>query len=470
MTIEELRQRQAEIRSRLKEIDGEHRGDQLPEAERSEWNELNEEFEANETRLAELVGREERLAELDGDESRTEPANVPAPRRRDTRSEDLWDLSTVRSSVASPEEATREMQDRALRVIDSFEPAHEGADVDAARSTLERMVRNDGGRNRRAADVARQILETGSPTYRRAFGKALAGVERTPEEARALSLAASGGGYAVPFQLDPTIIPTSNGVVNPIRQLARVESITVDTWKGVASEGITASYKKEGAEAGDNAPELSQPEVSAERADAFVPYSIEIGQDWGALEAEMAKLIQDAKDTLEATKFLTGDGEDEPYGILTGATEVVSTATKEAFAVADLYSLKGALPPRFKPRAAWLANDAIYDRVRQFDTGGGANLWVQLAADRPAELLGKAAYELSTMDSKVNAEEKLIAILGDFNYYLIAERLGMTVELVPHLFGENQRPTGQRGLFAVWRNGAKVLSKKAFRVLKVKKE
>ena len=40
-------------------------------------------------------------------------------------------------------------------------------------------------------------------------------------------------------------------------------------------------------------------------------------------------------------------------------------------------------------------------------------------------------------------------ICPDFENYVIADRLGMTVEFIPHLFGTaNQRPTGQRGLLA----------------------
>jgi predicted phage gp36 major capsid-like protein len=45
----------------------------------------------------------------------------------------------------------------------------------------------------------------------------------------------------------------------------------------------------------------------------------------------------------------------------------------------------------------------------------------------------------------------------------------MNIELIPHLFGAAQGnlPIGQRGLFAYWRVGAKVLDANAFRVLKL---
>ena len=57
-------------------------------------------------------------------------------------------------------------------------------------------------------------------------------------------------------------------------------------------------------------------------------------------------------------------------------------------------------------------------------------------------------------------------IFGDFRYFLIVDRIGMTVEIVPHLFGAtNQRPIGSRGLLAYWRNTSRVLSTAAFKTL-----
>ena len=48
---------------------------------------------------------------------------------------------------------------------------------------------------------------------------------------------------------------------------------------------------------------IGQVVISTEKATSFIPFSIEIGQDWGALQTEMARLLSDAKDVLEATKF-----------------------------------------------------------------------------------------------------------------------------------------------------------------------
>jgi HK97 family phage major capsid protein len=73
--------------------------------------------------------------------------------------------------------------------------------------------------------------------------------------------------------------------------------------------------------------------------------------------------------------------------------------------------------------------------------------------------------ELSTMQSTVVNATKIM-ILGNFQYFKIVDRVGLTIELVPHIFGATSRyPIGQRGFYAYWRNGSKVLDPVGFRAL-----
>lgn len=465
-TIEEYEARQTEIRSRVQEIDAEYEGLALPDEARSEWDELNVELEKNDEVIEELRARRDRVAEIAGQPAQVERAgrDFQVKRAGSVTDGDIYDLTRYRSMSNSPDAEARLLRDGAMKAVETGSFPHPDATrakvQDHVASLIDRHSPKDQG------ELARRILATGSPNYRKAFGKALIGAPLTTDEARALSLTTTAGGYAVPFQLDPTIIPTSNGAVNPLRAISRVETITTNEWKGVSSAGITASYAAEGTEASDNAPTLGQPTATPERAQAFVPYSIEVGGDWAGLQAEMASLLQDAKDQLEATKFTkgAGHGSNEPEGIITGATTTVAAGTA-AFTVAHLYALQEALPPRFEPNAKFLAHNAQYNRVRQLDTNGGTNLWVRLADGNPPELIGYPAYKSSAMDSVLTAGSEIM-VFGDFSQFLIVDRLGMSVELIPHLFGTTANlPTGQRGLFAIWRNTSDVLVPGAFRVL-----
>ncbi len=203
-------------------------------------------------------------------------------------------------------------------------------------------------------------------------------------------------------------------------------------------------------------------------ARAFVPFSIEIGEDWGSFQSEMSRLFSDAKDILESAKFLTGLGHTshEPEGLLVGATGTRQSATASVFAVADLYNLETDLAPRWRARASFTGSKAAYQKIRQFDTGGGASLWVQLQFGNPADLIGYPAYEWSDYSGAVTTPTSSVLTFGDFNQFAIIDRVGMSVELIPHLFGTFW-PTGQRGLFAYWRNTSDVTVAAAFKTIRI---
>lgn len=473
MTVEERAARQSEIRARLAEIDSEYSGAALPEDIRAEWDELNAEHDEHVAAIADAEARRQRLRALSGDSTRREAGADPGQPAATRRAENIYDLAEIRQHARSVDELPGLYRDHAMRAVEQarFPGVKDRA---AAQAQVERLldsVDDDNG------TLARRILVTGSPTYDRAFGKAMTALSTnglTAEEQRALSLGSdAGGGFAVPFQLDPTVIETSDGQVDPIRQIARVEQITGKEWQGVTSAGITVSRAAEGDEATDNAPTLAQPTVTPTRVQGFVPFSIEIDQDWPAMRSEITTMLGEAKAEEESTAFALGDGTgNNPSGIVaTLDSDSHVDAAGEGVAVGDLYAVEEALPPRFRGRARWLANRSIYNKVRQLDTAGGANLWVRLAAGLPPELIGYPAHEASAMDGSINAAAtgtNLVLLFGDFSKFLIVDRVGMAVELVPHLFGATRRmPTGQRGIYAIWRNSSKVLADNAFRLLKV---
>jgi HK97 family phage major capsid protein len=472
---DELEQRQAEIKLELREIDEEHKGQTLPEDEKARWNALNDEFEQIDGRIHELEARYLRLEELaQSPENREEPP-APFQTRRSgvTRGNDIWDLTTVRSAVSGPDEIAEELRDRGKRAVELMSFPHERANREDVQGHIERLLSHT--QESMPGETARHILACGSPLYHRAFGKALFGRPLTTEETRALSTAGAGGGYAVPVTLDPTVIPTSNSVVNPTRAIARVETITgSNTWNGVSSGAIVASRVAEATAATDNSPTLAQPTATVSKAHAFVPFSVEIEEDWAGMQTEIARLLQDAKDDEEGTAFVTGAGTGvNPQGFVTGTTNTVAAATGLTVSAANLYALEAALPPRFRPNESFVANRGIYNVVRAIDTAGGAALWLYVSqglvtqAPTPgntgATLLGRGAWEASAMQATVVNATKIM-VVGDFNYFLIVDRIGLHIEVIPHLFGAAQGnlPTGQRGFYCWWRNTSRVLSASAF--------
>jgi HK97 family phage major capsid protein/HK97 family phage prohead protease len=480
MTAAERAVRQGEIRERLKAIDTEYSGAELPAEIKTEWDDISEELGVHQRALDADAERKAFLRQIAEDEDAGE--RVDSPRHRSgyrttpaahvrQRPEDVYDLVALRQRARSVDDLPELYRDQAMRAVElaRFPGAHSAnfTREQAQTRIAELLDRGDH-------DLAERILVTGSPTYERGFWKYVTRggfIGLTADEQGALSRALSMGSgtsaqVAVPFTLDPTVILTSDGATNPLRAISRVETITGRAWEGVTSAGITVARANEAAAASDNAPALAQPVVTPTRVQGFVPFSIEADQDWTQLRSEMTRLLGDAKDVEEATSFVTGNGTPpNPGGIattLTTASNVNDGFT--AFTADDLYAVDNALPPRFQPRARWLGRKNSYNLVRALDTNG--TLYARLTEGRPPELLGYPAHEASAMPTRTTAGNRYL-ILGDWQQFIIVDKAGMNVELVPHIFdGANPTmPTGQRGLYAIWRNNSAVLVPNAFRGL-----
>ena len=122
--------------------------------------------------------------------------------------------------------------------------------------TAVRIGRSDRS-SRFAGEVARRVLLTGSPVYRRAFNKLILGAPLTPEESRTAALSAmtggavttTTGGYAIPYTFDPTFVNIgAHTSINPFRSACRVETITGgNNWRAVTSTAVTATWRAEAA-------------------------------------------------------------------------------------------------------------------------------------------------------------------------------------------------------------------------------
>jgi HK97 family phage major capsid protein len=466
MSIADREARVAEIQNRVEEIDADYDGQLMPDTIRDEWNSLNAEREEHENTIRELRSRKATLAAIANSSSQhaTERTFDGAPTVMRRRGTEIYDLARIRAESRSDDDYLARLHDNARRAVEQAQygsvrniMTREQAQTNVVR-LLDDIDRADG-------TLAKRILATGSPEYERWFWAQIAGRNDVPRPQAALTL--SGTGVAVPFELDPTVILTSDGATNPLRAMARVETITGKQWQGVTSAGITVGRIGEAQPSTDQAPTLANPQVTPTTVRGFVPFSIESDQDWTQLRSEMTRLLMDAKDVEEASSFVTGSGSaPAPGGIqATLSTSANINDGSGGFTAAAVFSMENNLPPRYMPRAQWLARKNFYNLVRALDTNG--TLYARLTDGRPPELIGYTAREASAMPVRFTSATVFgarYAILGDFSQFLIVDKAGMDVEIVPHLFSNNL-PTAQRGIFALWRNNAKVLNDNAFRVL-----
>lgn len=394
----------------------------------------------------------------------------------DCRFKNPWDMSDMRTYGRDTGELASELRARALSAIEKMPSANDKIRA-AATDIIEQFDTKD-------SRLARHALVTSQPAYMRAFGKlamnkghTLSDIEQRAvaqvEEFRAMSLTDAAGGYLVPFQLDPTVIITSSGVRSDIRQVARQVVATGDVWHGVSSTNVSWSFDAEGSQVSDDSTTFAQPAIPNYMARGFVPISIEASMDEQNVAQAVGTMLAGGKQDLEGTKLIVGAGSTEPTGIITalvaaGGSVVVDSATTDTFALADVFTLQGSLPARYRANASWLSNNLIYNKIRQFDTARGGGFWTDLNADRPPQLIGRSAVEAEAMDGVITpSAENYALVFGDFENFVITDRLGMAVEFIPHLVGANQRPTGQRGWFAYYRVGSDLTNASGFRLLDV---
>lgn len=470
-TLQELEAHLEAVKARSTEIAKEFEDRDFTPDAAEEFERLKVERSETEERIAARKERYAYIASLSTDDKNVEKetrfTGAHFQTRRQSRvPEDPTDISGYRSLSNGIDDLNEAYSEGARRIVDgAYIPLGDDA---KSKERMEYLLEECDDREK---SVARRFIHTSNRTYLRAFMKAAirgntVGLDQ--DELRALGLGSQGGNYPIPVVLDPTVILTTNGVVNPLRSIGRVIPITGNTYQGVISAGVVSAYSAENTATTDNSPTLTQPVWNVEKAQAWIPFSVEEDEDWPALQSEMARELADSKDTLEATQFLTGlgHGSQAPQGLLVGATAVVNSVNSGGtMDVRDIYAIEEALAPRWRPRASFVANKAYLNKVRQLDTAGGANLWVQLGDGTPSRLLDYPTYELSTMSSSTATGSSVFTI-GDFSQFYIVERIGMNAELVPTVFGTAMTPTGQRGIYAHWRNTAGVTTQLAFKTLK----
>lgn len=388
----------------------------------------------------------------------------------------------VRAGSGQPQKPQRTASyTTAMRSVDAA--VRSGALPSYAAERVEALVSN--GPVHSTSMASRWAALTGAEAYRGAFVKLLGDPERghlhwTGEEAeafraveafrnetRAMSLTDSAGGYMVPMSLDPSILLTSDGSVNPLRRISRVVQTATDSWNGITSAGVSAEWKAEAAEVADATPALAQPPIPVHFGDAFTPYSFEIGMDGVGFLSELQRILLDAADQLQAAAYMNGSGTGQPTGITTALPvgSKVATATADVLVAADVVKLQNALPPRFQANARWLANLATINTVGGLENTNGSIRFPEVGSGQLLRKPLEEASYLETAGATAAAGNDNVMLYGDFSQFVIVDRIGTTIELIPNLVGANRRPTGQRGALLWFRTGSDVVVDNAFRLL-----
>ena len=277
----------------------------------------------------------------------------------------------------------------------------------------------------------------------------------------------SEGGYLVPDEFENTLVQALRHE-NIVRDHAHVfqtnsgsHKIPVVTTKG------TASWIDEEGPIPEGDDTFGQQTIGAHKVGTIIKVSEELLNDSAFdLESyfatEFARRIGDK----EEDAFFNGDGVGKPLGVLaeTGGAEVgVTTASGTAITADEVINLFYSLKAPYRKKAIWVFNDATMAAIRKLKDSTGQYLWQKALHEGEHEtLLGRPIFT-SPFRPEIAAGNKA-ALFGDFHYYWIGDRQGITFRRL----NERYADTGQVGFLATKRLDGKLILPEAIKVLQLK--
>jgi HK97 family phage major capsid protein len=284
----------------------------------------------------------------------------------------------------------------------------------------------------------------------------------------------SDGGYAVPEELDRTIIKLLRDV-SPMRQVCGQMTISTSDYKKLVSLGGAGSGW-----VGEIAP---RPATGTPSLAQIVAFMGEIYANPLASQTSLDDLFFDAEAWLngevatefaekEGAAFLSGDGVLKPKGLLAyamaltddktrafGTLQNVKSGTSADFDADDLLKLVYTLKAGYRANASWMMPTLTLFKARTFKDTTGAYIWQPgLQAGQPSSLLGYGVAE--NEDMPAIAADANAAVFGDFKRaYTIVDRLGTRVLRDPYTNKPNV------GFYTTKRVGGMLTDSRAAKVL-----
>lgn len=247
------------------------------------------------------------------------------------------------------------------------------------------------------------------------------------------------GGYLAPIEWDRTITSEVREI-SPIRANAQVIQISGRGFSRVYSDATVGSgwVGETAARPATTTPGLTTLEFLTGEIYANPAISQQALDDVAInLEQWIAGEVADEFAEQEGVAFVSGDGSNKPYGILTfvtgaanaarhpfGAIETVAGTGTSLTDSDDLLDLVYGLPSRYRTNAKFYLNDATAGVVRKLKDGDGNYLWQpMMVAGQPSMIGGFPVVEVAAMpDLAANAVSVLFGNME--RTYLVVDRVG----------------------------------------------
>lgn len=159
----------------------------------------------------------------------------------------------------------------------------------------------------------------------------------------------------------------------------------------------------------------------------------------------LARLAYKAAGT-EEKAFMTGSGSNEPLGLFVNSVHGISSArdfstgnTTTAPKFAGLKTAKWKLKPQYRVNAKWLFHSDVLLKLDTEVDNDGQFIWQpSVVVNQPDLVLGKPVIESLFAPSTLTAGQ-YVGMLGDFQYYWIADALNLAIKVLDQLYAEQNK-------------------------------
>lgn len=303
------------------------------------------------------------------------------------------------------------------------------------------------------------------------------------------ALGTDSGGVGIPTDLERRIVERMYQS-SVIRQLAVVNN--VDSKRKIVVESGLPTTTKVAESVGDpgtgTAATLSYPTYGTQISVDYTKYvtPVKMSQEFiedaigtngigGGLDYVARKCAQSMYLKHEE-QFTIGDGSGDPQGIalnglITQTVDMTGASAPSAVTADNIIDTYHAVPVPYRasPKFSWMINDALLKAVRKLKSTTGdflfqvpnGNVNGGLATGSPGTIYGVPYVLNQYLGTGTPVTGDVFAVIGDWSYFEIFDRTGMTSLIDPYSNAIN----GQTVLYMYSRTDSRVMMKEAFATL-----
>jgi len=260
----------------------------------------------------------------------------------------------------------------------------------------------------------------------------------------------SAGGFLVPSQFYPELlkIDLEDAIVRPNARVIPMATDSMPIPRVIDTShssslfgGVIGYWTAEAGTLNETSPAFGQLELIPKKLTGYTYASNELLADSAiGVNTFLLDILREALVWYEEEAFFNGNGGTQPLGI-TGAPCVVSVSGEtgqdaSTIKPINLAKMYAQMLPRSQKRAVWVANNAVLPQLITLgqEVGTGGNIvWIGqnkgMTEAPPVTILGRPVYFTEHLPTLGSANQIMFC---DFSYYLIGDRMSLSVEASPH--------------------------------------